>query len=223
MVGAGGFGWQLGKNNTVNLLVAEHEEAILEPLLATTEHWGHVYHSVRTTVTQPQRLHKLTLGAKGMHDQLVAARVKERIPAFAWRDSALLAAYLRGLFDGDGSVHPDGAVLTFGQGDKHLEWAREVQQALLLLGMRSRLSVYKDRHRRINLRVLKRDMPLFCERVGFMNPAKQHKAELVSPSDRWERVSPQYGNANLVEIDRGYRRMGRNVRCCEQRNRAIYG
>jgi DNA polymerase I-like protein with 3'-5' exonuclease and polymerase domains/intein/homing endonuclease len=189
----------LGKNNTLTLLIAEHEEALLEPLRAATEHWGHVHYSVRATAMQPQRLHKLTLGAKGLHDQLVAVGVKEQIPSSAWHDSSLLAAYLRGLFDGDGTVHPDGALLTFGQGDKHLEWAREVQQALLLLGIRSRLSLYTNRNWRINLRVLKRDMPLFCERVGFMNPSKQEKAKQVHAADRWEPVSPQYGMANIVQ------------------------
>ena len=60
----------LGRNNTVNLIVAEHEEVLLEPLRLTTEHWGHVGHSVRVTPIQPRRLHKLTLGAKSLHDQL---------------------------------------------------------------------------------------------------------------------------------------------------------
>jgi DNA polymerase-1 len=188
----------LGHNNTVSLVVAEHEEAILGALKSTTEHWGHVHHSIRVTETQPGRLHKLTLAGKGLHDQLVAFGVKERVPDFAWRDSNLLAAYLRGLFDGDGTVHPDGALLTFGQGEKHLSWAREVQEALLLLGVRSRINVYTNRNYRINLRILKRDMPLFCERIGFMNPTKQQKALQIT-SIRFERISPQYGIANLVE------------------------
>jgi DNA polymerase-1 len=189
----------LGKNNTVSLLVAEHEVDILDNLLVTAEQWGHVNHSVRVTPTQPGRLHKLTLGAKSLHDQLVSVGIKERVPDFAWHDSDLLAAYLRGLFDGDGTVLPDGAVLTFGRGDKHLKWAREVQEALLLLGIRSRINVYAEKHNRINLRVLKRDMPLFTRRIGFLNPEKQRKAAQVTASARWARVSPQYGMANLVE------------------------
>jgi hypothetical protein len=188
----------LGDNKTVSLLVAEHEEAILGTLAATTEHWGHVHHSVRVTETQPARLHRLTLAGKGLHGQLVSVGIKERVPDFAWHDSTLLAAYLRGLFDGDGTVQPDGALLTFGRGDKHLKWAREVQEALLLLGVRSRINVYTNQHNRINLRVLKRDMPLFCERIGFMNPVKQRRA-LQIKSGRAERISPQYGIANLVE------------------------
>src|SRR6266576_1646981 len=41
-------------------------------------------------------------------------------------------------------------------------------------------------------------MPLFCERIGLMNPVKQQKALRIT-SNRFERISPQYGMANLVE------------------------
>ncbi len=69
----------------------------------------------------------------------------------------------------------------------------------MLFGIRSRINLYTNRHHRINLRVLKRDMPLFCEKIGFINPAKQEKAAQICNSGRWERVSPQYGMAMLVE------------------------
>jgi DNA polymerase I-like protein with 3'-5' exonuclease and polymerase domains/intein/homing endonuclease len=186
-------------NNRVTIMVAEHEESILDRLQSTTERWGHVYHAVRVTDRQPKRFHTLVVGAKGLHDQLLSVGIKERVPRFVWRDSTLLAAYLRGLFDGDGSVHPDGATLTFGQGDKHLTWAREIQEALLLFGIRSRMAVYTNSHKRINLRIMKKDMPLFCERIGFINSVKQEKALQIRPTDRWERISPQYGIAMLVE------------------------
>jgi len=84
-------------------------------------------------------------------------------------------------------VGNDGAVLTFGQGDTHLCWAREVQQALLLFGIRSGLNVYPEL--RINLRVIKRDMPRFSEEIGFMNKSKQIKAASVRA------CSPQFSVA----------------------------
>ena len=186
------------RRNAVTIMVAEHEERILDPLLETTSVFGHIYHTVRANEKHPKRLHMLTLGAKGLADQLTALHIKERIPTIVWRDSTLLASYLRGLFDGDGTVHPDGALLTFGQGDKHLAWAREVQEALLLFGIRSRINVYSGKHHRTNLRVLKRDMPLYCDRIGFLNPIKQEKASQIT-SQRWERISPQYGMAMRVD------------------------
>jgi hypothetical protein len=188
----------IGKNNAIHMLVAEHEERILPHLAAITAQMGSVNDTIRVTESQPRRLHRLTICSRSLSDQLRAIEVKARIPDPVWRDSTLLAAYLRGLFDGDGTVHPDGALLTFGQGDKHIAWAREVQEALLLFGIRSRINTYKGKHNRINLRVIKRDMPLFCENVGFINPIKQERAEQIK-SERWERVSPQYGMAMLVE------------------------
>jgi len=188
----------IGKNHAIKMLVAEHEESILPHLANITQQLGSVSHSVRVTASQPQRLHGLTICSKSLSDQMRAVGIKERIPAFVWQDSTLLAGYLRGLFDGDGTVHPDGALLVFGEGDKHLTWAREVQEALLLFGIRSRINLYRNHNHRINLRVLKRDMPLFCEKIGFINPRKQEKAEQIK-SERWERVSPQYGMAMLVD------------------------
>ena len=43
--------------------------------------------------------------------------VKERIPEGAWQDSKLLASYLQGNVSmAMGLVHPDGAILVFGEG-----------------------------------------------------------------------------------------------------------
>jgi DNA polymerase-1 len=183
---------------SVALLVAEHEEVLLPKLLSLTERLGHVTHGIRVTDHQPKRLHKLYLSCKGLAQQLNSMGVKERIPDVAWRSRSVLCGYLRGLFDGDGTAHPDGPVLTFGRGSKHLGWAREVQEALLLLGIRSRIGVYDTR---VNVRVMKKDVRLFCSEVGFMNPIKQEKAEaVVASSYKGKRGgSAAYGRAQKVE------------------------
>src|SRR5207244_11901478 len=49
------------------------------------------------------------------------------------------------------------------------------------------------------LRVMKKDMSMFCEKVGFMNTKKQAKATQIRGDDRRQRISPQYGMAQLVE------------------------
>jgi hypothetical protein len=99
------------------------------------------------------------------------------------------------MFDGDGTVNADGTVLTFGKGpDFHLEWAREIQQALLLFGIRSRINRCADR---INVCVLKRDTPLFCERIGFINPVKQAKALAVKDGTGHE--NRIYGRAARIK------------------------
>lgn len=182
----------------VALLVAEHEEVLLPRLLSLTERLGHVGRRTRTTERQPKRLHSLRLFCTSLARQLKDMGIKERIPDVAWRSRSVLCGYLRGLFDGDGTAHPDGPVLTFGRGKRHLEWAREVQEALLLLGIRSRIGAYDYR---VNLRVMKKDVPLFCREVGFMNPAKQEKAEAVVSSSLSVNGKPDaaYGRAQKVE------------------------
>ncbi|MDQ5826228.1 MAG: DNA polymerase, partial [Chloroflexota bacterium] len=167
--------------STASLMVAEHEEILLPRLQAISAEFGHVGHSIRSTESRPKRFHKLTVSSRGLAQQLSELGVKERVPDCAWQDSRVLAGYLRGLFDGDGTVNADGAFLVFGQRDKHLAWAREVQQALLLFGVRSRINVCADR---VNVRIVKKDMPLFCRNIGFMNPAKQARAAEVVASPR---------------------------------------
>ncbi|MBA2691293.1 MAG: bifunctional 3'-5' exonuclease/DNA polymerase [Rubrobacter sp.] len=182
----------------VSLLIAEHEEVLLPKLLALTERLGHVTHSIRVTDRQPKRLHRLNMACASLGRQMRDMGIKERIPDAAWRSRSVLCGYLRGLFDGDGTAHPDGPVLTFGRGDKHLGWAKEVQEALLLLGIRSRIGVYPTR---VNVRIMKKDVPLFCSEVGFMNPAKQKKAEAVvsSPLAVCGKADAVYGRAQKVK------------------------
>lgn len=166
---------------TASLMVAEHEEVLLPRLQAISAELGHVGHSIRSTESRPRRFHKLVVSSRGLAQQLLELGVKERVPDCAWQDSRVLSGYLRGMFDGDGTVNADGAFLVFGQQDKHLAWAKEIQQALLLFGIRSRINICADR---VNVRIVKKDMPLFCRSIGFMNPAKQAKALEVAASPR---------------------------------------
>ncbi len=164
-------------NHQLYLLIAQHEEIILPQIRNFCEKFGHVSYALRRGGRGPKPIHFLTISALGLVRQLQEAGVKTRIPDFVWGNSQILSGYLRGMFDGDGTVNRDGAILTFGKGpDFYLAWAREIQQALLLFGIRSRINRCEDR---INVCVLKRDMPLFCERIGFLNPEKQAKALAV--------------------------------------------
>jgi DNA polymerase-1 len=187
-------GW-INEKKGVNLLIAEHEEILLPKLLALTQRLGHVTHQTRVTKHQPKRLHRLVFSCVGLGRQLKHMGIKERVPDVAWRSRGVMCGYLRGLFDG--TAHPDGPVLTFGRGNKHLGWAREVQEALLLLGIRSRVGVYNTR---VNIRVMKKDVHLFCSEVGFMNPVKQEKAEAVVGSSYKGKGggSAAYGRAQKV-------------------------
>ena len=162
----------------VNNLIAEHEREILPYIQRIAGQLGHT--TLRAVKRDQGRkpLYQLTNSSLGVARQLLKIGIKERVPDIAWRDRRVLAGYLRGMFDGDGSVNRDGAVLTFGKGpDFHLGWAREIQQALLLFGIRSRINQCASG--RINVCVLKRDMPLFSGRIGFINSIKQKKSLAV--------------------------------------------
>jgi DNA polymerase I-like protein with 3'-5' exonuclease and polymerase domains len=177
----------------LNLWVAGHEESILPQVRALSERFGHVSHRTQRGGRGTMLLHSLTVSALGLARQLNESGLKSRVPDFAWQDSRVLAGYLRGMFDGDGTVLPDGPALCFGRGGKHLAWAREIQQALLLFGIESRLNLCADR---VNVCVRKRDARLFAERIGFVNPRKQEKVEGIRAL---KQVSEIYGRAVRIK------------------------
>ena len=177
------------------LMVAEHEEIILPKLEALTGTFGYYSKRTRVTETQPGAFHTLVVGSISLTGQLLHYGIKERVPDFLWKSASGLRGYLQGMFDGDGTVNPDGPILTFGKGpNHHLVWARQIQQALLLFGIRSRITRCKDR---INVCVLKRDAPIFASRIGFMNPFKQTRLLSVVPI-RYVGNSKIYGRASRV-------------------------
>jgi DNA polymerase I-like protein with 3'-5' exonuclease and polymerase domains len=181
--------------NNVRLLIAEHEREILPYIYRLSASYGHVQQSVMRGGKGPLPIHLLNLTFARLAYQLREVGIKTRVPDCAWKDSRILKGYLRGMFDGDGTVNQDGAVLTFGKGpDFHLEWAREIQQAMLLFGIRSRINPCADR---INVCILKRDMPLFCERIGFINSIKQGKALKVKDGTGHE--NKIYGRAARIK------------------------
>ena len=186
------------QHRTVRLLVAEHEKELLDSLRPICERFGVPVREesvIKEGYENP--MHYLEICSTSLANQLRAAQVKSRIPEFVWADSVLLSAYLKGQFDGDGTVHPDGALLTFGGGTRHLDWAREVQEALLLLGIRSRLRAYPGEQGSVRLQILKYDMPLFTEHIGFLNSKKQQQARAVKQTT-WKGAAA-YGRAASVK------------------------
>lgn len=181
-------------NHQIYLLVAEHEKEILDRLRKSCQTFGHVYERIGTGGRGTQPIHSLTISALGLAKQVQGSGIKNKIPDFVWQNSQLLAGYLRGMFDGDGTVNRDGAILTFGKGsDFYLEWARDVQQALLLFGIRGRINQCADR---INVCILKRDMPIFSRKIGFINSQKQTKAKAIFSNQHSNKI---YGRAARIK------------------------
>ncbi len=181
-------------NHQLYLLVAEHEKEILSRLRKSCQTFGHVHERTGVGGKGTQPIYSLTVSALGLAKQVQGSGIKYKIPDFVWQNSRILAGYLRGMFDGDGTVNKDGAILTFGKGGYfYLDWAREIQQALLLFGIRGRLNQCADR---INVCILKRDMPIFSKRIGFINSQKQKKAEAIFSNQHQNKI---YGRAVRIK------------------------
>jgi len=166
--------------NQVQLIVAEHEYELLPKLRDLCARFGHVGEYVTPRDAGRASMTRLSIASKGLAQQLCDAGLKRRIPAFVWAESETLRGYLRGLFDGDGGMSPDGATLTFGKAQGKRAWAEDVAEALLLFGIRSRVRSYAGD--RTVVQVLKRDMPQFAARIGFLKASKQEMAESVTSS-----------------------------------------
>lgn len=163
----------------VKLFVAEHEKAILPFLESVT---GKITpYKVRTVMKEHYNypVYHIDIYDLGLTRQL--RELKERIPAYIFANSDLLRGYLRGFFDGDGTVSRDGASLKFGYEHAKLEWVKQFQSALGMLGIRSNISLNGNS---IGLSVRKADSAIFAKTIGFLNPVKQRKLEAVTVSDK---------------------------------------
>lgn len=169
----------------VMLFVAEHEKAILPRLRAICDRLGRfIEKSIDRSSDNRLPMYRLDINSTSLAKQILV--VKERIPEEVWADSDVLRGYLCGMFDGDGCVKADGPSLCFGSGHKHEAWAREIQQALFMLGIRSRLRLSGET--RVDVFVQKADVPRFAEVVSFLNPAKQEKLLAIDPHHDYEPV-----------------------------------
>lgn len=168
-------------NKSLVWLIAEHELCIRPRLESIIGKLGYISENVRVKEGYAP-MYRLTISSVSLFRQLSAVGIKHKIPYFVWRDSTLLKAYLRGMFDGNGTCNGDNAVLTFGKQNYKKKWALEIQQALLLLGIRSRVRHYPGD--RTVVMVQKYDMPIFAKEIGFINPKKQNKALEIKGNPR---------------------------------------
>jgi hypothetical protein len=183
----------------IKVMVAEHEAEDLMPWAKRVSSQVGTY-TLHTRRDHRQPFHTLIISRRSLVRQLLELGIKEQIPGCVYASDRLLAGYLRGMFDGDGTVGRDGAVLVFGRGHTHRAWAEDIQSALLLLGIRSRVRSYSCR---TVVQIQKSDMPLFAEKVGFINRKKQTLAEGICT----DRGVAAYGRAvpvKTIEITDDY-------------------
>jgi hypothetical protein len=160
------------KNKGVRLIIAEHEESILAVLKPICAKIGVYRHTTKLRQGRVQKLHYLDFDSSCLAEQL--SGIKTNILPQCWLNKDLMRGYLSGMFDGDGHVTPGGLVsLTFGKQAHKLNWANEIQMALRLFGIRSRVRHYPNL--RTNVSVMKADTHLFKDKIGFINKIKQTK------------------------------------------------
>lgn len=178
----------------VTLLVADSEEDIYEQLkrdtLALVPH-------VSERRQQGKRVRDIHAACKVLADYLLDTGLKSCIPAWVWDDRERLRGYLRGMFDGDGTVSPSGSVyLTFGRAKTHQAWAEQIQQALLLFGVRSRVQPMCDR---TNVQIQKRDVGIYAREIGFMSRTKRERLRSAPAARRGD--GNRYGRmARVVRV-----------------------
>lgn len=159
------------KNKNVRLIIAEHEENILKQLKNICGRVGIYRHTVKHRRNRSQYLHYIDFDSASLANQI--SECKQRIPKECWKSKRLMQGYLKGMFDGDGTISNDGLViLTFGKQEYKIEWAREIQLALRLFGIRSRVKCYSTC---TQVKVMKADTPVYAEKIGFLNINKVKK------------------------------------------------
>ena len=110
---------------------------------------------------------------------------KAFIPLQILSSSKLLSAFLQGLFEGDGYVHGDGYPVLYTTSE---ELARQVQEALLSLGIVSKLRKREARkipghlgkNAMFTISIIEKEsVRKFLEKIGFVNEEKNKKVERV--------------------------------------------
>ena len=182
-------------DGNVRLLVAEHEKSILEFLVDIT---SKIFPPRVREVLREDKLPMFTidLDHSSLSKFLVDTGVKFQIPRFITEDKEILRGYLIGMFDGDGTVNKDGAYLTFGEGDRYYAWAKQVLVSLSMFGVSARINRCEGK---INVRVLKRDMPKFTQEIGFINKVKQDKSEKIFSQAKKNDWGAIYGKSVSVK------------------------
>ncbi len=171
--------------------VAEHELSILPELLEAISTFAPDYKiSTRRRISREQSLTAIKVYSRSLEKQFEELDIKKSLThPFIWHSKELLRGFLRGYFDGDGCVRGHGSrgtvSVTFGKGERKARYAAEIQKALTVFGIQSRLHVLPGR---TNLMVTAAYRRVFETEIGFLNPLKNKKLAALPDSTRSRNV-----------------------------------
>ena len=188
------------KNKNVGWLIAEHEYGIYQELENIISQLGKIRKYTHKRKKENKKDIKwLYIDSAFLAREVEEISIKNKIPNICWNNKEILAGFLKGMFDGDGGVSGHNIVLTFGKKVSNLKYAREIQKALDLLGIRSRVRYYKGD--RSVVQIMKRDLKTFLDRIGFLNKNKQEKAlkSLTTKGNVRGKEGKIYGNCERVK------------------------
>jgi len=171
----GSIEYKKGKGQ-LSWIIAEHEKNILNYLIEQISLISKpsIYEIIRKN--RNQKIWKINIFCFELVHRIKYLR--KEIPTWIWGNKECLRGFLQGIFDGDGTINKDNIVLCFGKNFPKLseKMAHEIQHALLLFGIQSRLNKMKER---TNLSIRKKDCKTFITEIGFLNNTKQQKIQNI--------------------------------------------
>jgi DNA polymerase I-like protein with 3'-5' exonuclease and polymerase domains len=198
-------------NRDCEWLVAEHEIEIYEYVKSCLELMGKVTEfNMGVRKGRNEIVYRLTLGSNRL--SVLFKHLKTEMPNWLFRNTEILRGYLRGLFDGDGSVSTGlGVVMLVQGGETSWKYMRRVQESLLLFGIHSRLHFYEyprkgydTTYRMFHLQISKKDNKIFVSKIGFISNIKQNKikyGEIDNAETVYSSEKVDFKNITNEEID----------------------
>lgn len=161
--------------NSLSWFIAEHEYDIYDYLVALIKQIGDVSESVQQK--KNEKIYCIELYSTDLVVRLLECKTK--IPQWLFSNGEALRGYLCGMFDGDGTISKQGDVkLTFGI-HVNTQLVLDIQQALLLFNINSRINLRAD-YQRQDLNIKRIDNIKFMNKIGLLSKNKLDRRNLMT-------------------------------------------
>ena len=171
----GSIYYKNGRSHSLKMLFAEHEIDVkkyfddrLPWKLSKNE-----TDEYRKGVKRNQKMYSTQVYSDRLTKEVVDLDIKNKICNDIFENPKLLRGFISGFFDGDGSSKGNTIHLTLGKQKDFMSFCKQIQKALLLFGIRSRIRDYKNCYR---IDLFLKDCTRFANSIGFINEEKQQLA-----------------------------------------------
>lgn len=172
--------------------LAEHELSIAPKLASYMDNLEYTYANNAVRENRNERVNRLYVYSNSLASEINDLDIKHKVHDNIFMDTELLRGFLQGFFDGDGGISGKTITLVFGNQYDFEPICRDIQKALLFLGIRSRYRKYDYRH---VISIKTNDNQKFLDLIGFLNEDKQDKGRGLE-CVRDEHI---FGNTLVVE------------------------